>query len=75
MDLSHADILKIKANNGSAYTEPFNNILFPLDPQQVEVDLLAFASEVLADIQVRARADYARMESCPHSSRSRLLRT
>ena len=43
-----AALARIKANYGSAYTEPYNNILLPLQPSAVEQSLLDFAYEACA---------------------------
>ena len=46
--LSQAALDRIKANYGSAYTLPFNNILVPLVPSTVEQSLVDFARDCCA---------------------------
>ena len=48
--LSASDLQLIQANHGSAYTEPYNNILIPLHPDAVERSLIDFARDVCASV-------------------------
>ena len=48
--LSAADLQRIAANHGSAYTEPYNNILVPLLPDNVELSLVDFVRDVCASV-------------------------
>ena len=49
-DLSLADIQAIQANNGSPYTEDYNQILDPLQPRLVEGYLSEFSADVLGSV-------------------------
>ena len=49
LDLSAADVARIKSNHhGSPYTEPFNLVLEPLRPANVQASLIEFARDVCA---------------------------
>ena len=48
--LSASDLQRIEANHGSAYTEPYNNILIPLHPDAVERSLIDFARDLCASV-------------------------
>ena len=50
--LSQQDLDRIAANHGSAYTEPYNNILVPLLPDAVESSLLDFARDVCSSVDL-----------------------
>lgn len=50
--LSQQDLDRIAANHGSAYTEPYNNILVPLVPDAVESSLLEFARDVCSSVDL-----------------------
>ena len=53
-NLSDADVARIHANHGSAYTEPFNNILEPLRPAVVRQSLVDFGRDACASINALA---------------------
>ena len=64
--LSAADLARIKANYGSAYTEPFNLILLPLMPSAVEASLLEFARDVCISIE-QACQPWLHTQQSPHA--------
>ena len=64
--LSAADLARIKANYGSAYTEPFNLILLPLMPLTVEASLLEFARDVCTSIE-QACQPWSHAQQSPHA--------
>lgn len=49
-NLSAQDLSRIAANHGSAYTEPYNNILLPLQPATIELSLIDFARDVCSSV-------------------------
>lgn len=53
--LSDADVHRIRLNYGSAYTEPFNNILEPLRPTVVKQSLVDFCKDACASIERAAQ--------------------
>ena len=52
--LSDGDLACIRANHGSAYTEPFNNALLPLRPAAVKQSLVEFAQDACASVEMAA---------------------